>query len=90
MSQLLISRGEVGDRRIEVLELRDMCHALGISFADFTRQLDEELFALEASRAAKPEENTRPGSSLQHLPSNANLNFKPERTRRVKRRTQEP
>ena len=43
MSQLQISRGEVGDRSIEVLELRDMCHALGISFADFTRQLDETL-----------------------------------------------
>lgn len=43
LSQLLISRGELGDRKIDTIELRAFCKAMGVSFCDFTRQLDDLL-----------------------------------------------
>ena len=43
MSQVLISRGELGARKIDALELRQMCAALEIDFMEFMKQLDTEL-----------------------------------------------
>ena len=38
--QSMISKYEVGERRIDLLELRDICAALGISLAEFVEQLE--------------------------------------------------
>lgn len=43
MSQVLISRGEVGLRKIDVLELRKICRAMNVDFVDFVTNLDREL-----------------------------------------------
>jgi len=38
--QSMISKYEVGERRIDLLELRDICSALGISLTEFVEQLE--------------------------------------------------
>lgn len=40
-TQSFVSRCERGERRIDVIELRVFCEAIGISFAEFIAQLDE-------------------------------------------------
>jgi ribosome-binding protein aMBF1 (putative translation factor) len=42
-TQSFVSKCERGERRIDVVELRVFCRAMGISFADFTRRLDKSL-----------------------------------------------
>jgi transcriptional regulator with XRE-family HTH domain len=42
-TQLFISRNELGDRKVDIIELRALCHAMGISFIEFVQQLDEKL-----------------------------------------------
>lgn len=49
MSQVLISRGELGDRKIDALELRQMCAALKVDFMEFMGQLDTELSDYESN-----------------------------------------
>ena len=39
--QGIISKIETHERRIDLLELRAICSALGISFVDFVRQIDD-------------------------------------------------
>lgn len=41
--QAFVSRCETGDRRMDVIELRAYCRALGLSFQEFIAKLDEEL-----------------------------------------------
>lgn len=64
LSQLLISRGELGDRKIDALELRDLCKAMGVSIVEFMRELDEQLSNLEqqphAESNPQPERTRRP------------------------------
>jgi transcriptional regulator with XRE-family HTH domain len=38
--QSFVSRYESGDRRLDVLELRQICEVLGDSLADFIKRLD--------------------------------------------------
>ena len=38
--QSMISKYEVGERRIDLLELRDICAALDISLPDFVKELE--------------------------------------------------
>lgn len=38
--QSFVSRYESGDRRLDVLELRQICEVLGYSLADFIKRLD--------------------------------------------------
>ena len=38
--QSFVSRYESGDRRLDVLELRQICEVLGVSLADFITRLD--------------------------------------------------
>ncbi len=47
LSQLSVSRCENGDRKIDVLELRAMCRAIGVPFVEFMAQLDQSLNELE-------------------------------------------
>jgi transcriptional regulator with XRE-family HTH domain len=39
-TQSFVSKCERGERRIDVVELRAFCRAIGISFADFIEQLE--------------------------------------------------
>lgn len=40
--QSFVSRYESGDRRLDVLELRQICGVLGVSLADFVKRLEGE------------------------------------------------
>ena len=42
-SQSFVSKIERGDRRLDVVQLRSICCALGLSFVDFVRRLESEL-----------------------------------------------
>ena len=41
--QSMISKYEVGERRVDLLELRDICAALGISLVEFVQELEKRL-----------------------------------------------
>lgn len=43
VTQSFISKCERGERRIDVIELRIWCEALGITFSSFIANLDKEL-----------------------------------------------
>ena len=49
-----VQKWESGDRQINPIDLRDLCMALGISFVDFLKEVDEELW--EQDRVAKCDE----------------------------------
>jgi transcriptional regulator with XRE-family HTH domain len=42
-TQTFVSKCERGERRIDLLELRRFCNAMGEPFAKFTKRLDQEL-----------------------------------------------
>jgi transcriptional regulator with XRE-family HTH domain len=42
-TQSFISKYESGERRLDPLELLQVCHALGISLVDFARKLEHEI-----------------------------------------------
>ncbi len=41
--QSFVSKYESGERQLDVLELRQICQIIGISFDDFIRQLEEKI-----------------------------------------------
>jgi transcriptional regulator with XRE-family HTH domain len=41
--QSYISKCQTGERRVDVIELYNYCEALGISFAEFTQELEKAL-----------------------------------------------
>lgn len=41
--QSFISKVEQGERRLDVIELRRICHAIGISFTEFVGKVDKSL-----------------------------------------------
>jgi ribosome-binding protein aMBF1 (putative translation factor) len=41
--QTFVSKYESGERRLDVLELRDVCQAIGTDFVTFIRRLDKDL-----------------------------------------------
>jgi len=41
--QSYVSKSENGERRLDVLEVRAWCIALGVPFADFSKELDKRL-----------------------------------------------
>jgi len=41
--QSFVSKYESGERRLDILELQQVCHALGISLTEFVRRLEEFL-----------------------------------------------
>ncbi len=45
--QSMVSKYEVGERRLDVLELRDICEALGLSLTGFVKNLEEALGSAE-------------------------------------------
>ena len=46
--QTRVSKYELGTRRLDLLELRDVCKVLGVSLVDFVRTFDTTVEALEA------------------------------------------
>jgi transcriptional regulator with XRE-family HTH domain len=40
--QGFVSKYELGDRRLDLLDLADICDALGISFVEFAKRFDEK------------------------------------------------
>lgn len=48
-TQLFVSRSEIGDRKVDVIELRAFCKAIGVPFVQFVTTLDTELEHLEES-----------------------------------------
>lgn len=47
--QAFVSRYETGERRLDLLELRQVCRAVGISLRDFVREFED----VEGTRNAK-------------------------------------
>ncbi len=41
--QSVVSKWESGERRLDLLELRDVCEALGISLVDFVKRFEKAL-----------------------------------------------
>jgi len=41
--QAYVSRYESGQRRLDVLEVREICQAIGITLEEFVRRLEKEL-----------------------------------------------
>jgi transcriptional regulator with XRE-family HTH domain len=41
--QSFVSKYESGERRLDLLELRQICLAVGVSLADFVKRLEESL-----------------------------------------------
>ena len=41
--QTFVSKYEPGERRLDILELREVCRAIGIDFKQFIRALDTDL-----------------------------------------------
>lgn len=45
-TQSFVSKCERGERRLDVLELRTFCHAIGVAVGDFVKTLDQTLEAV--------------------------------------------
>ena len=43
LTQSLVSKMERGDRRLDIIEVRTICRAIGISFPEFVTQLERKL-----------------------------------------------
>ena len=43
LPQSFVSKYESGERRLDLVELRQICGALGISLADFVRRFEKEI-----------------------------------------------
>ena len=43
LTQSLVSKIERGDRRLDIIELRSFCRAIGIGLTDFVSRLEREL-----------------------------------------------
>jgi len=41
--QSFVSKYESGERRIDLLELREICEALGVSLAEFVRRFERDI-----------------------------------------------
>jgi transcriptional regulator with XRE-family HTH domain len=45
--QTRVSKYELGTRRLDLLELRDVCKALGVSLVEFVRRFDSAIETIE-------------------------------------------
>lgn len=53
VSQSMISKYEVGERRIDLLELREICAALGISMVEVVEQFEIQLSSIRDETKSK-------------------------------------
>lgn len=47
-TQSFVSKCELGERRIDIIELRSFCQALGLTLVDFVRDLEAAITAVDA------------------------------------------
>ncbi|MBI3132990.1 MAG: helix-turn-helix transcriptional regulator [Acidobacteria bacterium] len=52
-TQTFISKCERGERRLDLIELRDWCRALGISLDEFVRGVETRLDGLKRNRSRR-------------------------------------
>lgn len=43
LPQSFVSKYEAGERSLDILELREICHALNLPFLDFTKLLEDRI-----------------------------------------------
>jgi transcriptional regulator with XRE-family HTH domain len=48
--QSFVSKYEIGERRLDLIELREVCAALGVPLAEFVRQFEESLPRMKRRR----------------------------------------
>jgi len=48
--QSFVSKYEIGERRLDLVELREVCSAMEVSFSDFIAQFDERCNQLKYSK----------------------------------------
>lgn len=46
--QAFVSRSETGERRLDIIELRALCRAIGVPFREFIDKLEEVLEQIES------------------------------------------
>ena len=51
--QSFVSKYEIGQRRLDLVELRDICKALGIPLVEFVRQFEKSLKSRARSHRAR-------------------------------------
>lgn len=51
LGQKLVSRSELGQRKLDILDLRALCSAMNLDFVEFTARLHARLCELEARQA---------------------------------------
>ena len=51
--QSFVSKYEIGQRRLDLVELRDICKALGIPLVEFVRQFEQSLKPRARSHRAR-------------------------------------
>lgn len=56
--QIFMSRSERGERRVDIIELRAFCRAMGVPFVDFVKDLDTALTEME-EQSQKPAKKGR-------------------------------
>ena len=49
VNQTFVSRIETCDRRLDLIELRQICQVLGISFVDFVAEVERDILSKEGS-----------------------------------------
>jgi transcriptional regulator with XRE-family HTH domain len=59
--QTRISKYELGTRRLDLLELRDVCNVLGVSLVDFVRTFDTAVAAVDIIQAKSEGRRGRSG-----------------------------
>ncbi len=42
--QSMVSKYESGERRLDILEVREICHLFGVSLLDFVKELEERIY----------------------------------------------
>jgi transcriptional regulator with XRE-family HTH domain len=52
-TQSFVSDVENGSRRLDLLELRDVCRVVGVDFLDFIRQVEHAIQGMPPARGAK-------------------------------------
>ena len=59
--QIFMSRCERGERRVDVIELRAFCRAMGVPFVQFVQELDTALTEMEAQAPTPPQKGRSKG-----------------------------
>ena len=54
VNQNFISKIETCDRRLDLIELRQICQVLGISFVDFVAEVERDILSKEESNYSAP------------------------------------